>query len=213
VGCAPDGPAKYFWVLGRSCFETFLRSACLEWLYQTPSSHAGYLGVSTLHTIKINIVSPTSSSIDYQHYNFSYDPSTISSFDAPFKTLLGILGYWASLFEASSRSARLQGVHEVGPARLLAVMLGDLGVSTLRSIKAMTQFSSLFGASNQPCCLLQCSGTTLRVHLRRPLVFLVVPTCWDICFSSRRYSTHFFSSIFWTIIPVILPAMMLGYYS
>jgi hypothetical protein len=58
----------------------------------------------------------------------------------------------------------------------------------------MTQFSSLFWASNQPCCLLQCSGTTLQVRLRCPLVFLVVPTCWEIRFSSRRYSTFFFFS-------------------
>jgi hypothetical protein len=98
------------------------------------------------------------------------------------------------LFKASSRSARLQGLLEVGPARLLVAMLGDMGVSTLCSIKTMTQFSSLFGASNQPCCLLQCSGTTLRVHLRRPLVFLVVPTCWETRFSSRRYSNLFFFS-------------------
>jgi hypothetical protein len=41
MGCAPNGPAKYFWVLGRYRFETFLRSACLEWLCQTPCSHAG----------------------------------------------------------------------------------------------------------------------------------------------------------------------------
>jgi hypothetical protein len=34
--------------------------------------------------------------------------SAISSFNTPFKTLLGILGYWALLFKASSRSARLQ---------------------------------------------------------------------------------------------------------
>jgi hypothetical protein len=93
-------------------------------------------------------------------------------------------------------------------------MLGDLGVSTLRSIKTMTQFSSLFWASNQPCYLLQCSGTTLRVCLRRPLVFLVVPTCWETRFSSRRYSTYIFPLLlFWTIILAILPAMMLGYYS
>jgi hypothetical protein len=45
--------------------------------------------------------------------------------------------------EASLRSARLQGLLEVGPARLFAVMLGDLGVSTLCSIKTMTQFFSL----------------------------------------------------------------------
>jgi hypothetical protein len=31
MGCAPNGPAKYFRVLGRFCFESFLRSACLEW--------------------------------------------------------------------------------------------------------------------------------------------------------------------------------------
>jgi hypothetical protein len=118
------------------------------------------------------------------------------------------------LFKASPRSVRLQGLLEVGPAKLLATMLGGLGVSTLRLIKTMTQFSSLFGASNQPCCLLQCSGTTLRVRLRRPLVFLVVSTCWETRFSSRRYSTYFFFSfLFWTIIPAILPTMMLGYYS
>jgi hypothetical protein len=39
------------------------------------------------------------------------------------------------------------GRHASGSSvRLLAAMLGDLGVSTLRSIKTMTQFSSLFGA-------------------------------------------------------------------
>jgi hypothetical protein len=36
-------------------------------------------------------------------------------------------------------------------------MLGGLSVFTLRSAKTMTQFSSLFWASNQPSCLLQCS--------------------------------------------------------
>jgi hypothetical protein len=71
-------------------------------------------------------------------------------------------------------------------------MLGDLGSSTLCSIKTMTQFSSLFGASNQPCCQLQCLGTTLRVRLRRPLVFLIVPTCWETRFPSRRYSIYIF---------------------
>jgi hypothetical protein len=73
-------------------------------------------------------------------------------------------------------------------------MLGDLGVSTLRPIKTMTQFSSIFGVSNQPSCLLQCSGTTLRVRLRRPLVFLVVPTCQETYFPSRHYSTYVFFS-------------------
>jgi hypothetical protein len=73
MGCAPDGLAKYFWVLGCSCFETFPRSARLEWLCQTPCRRAGYLGVSTLHMFKINIVSPALSSIDYQHCKYSYD--------------------------------------------------------------------------------------------------------------------------------------------
>jgi hypothetical protein len=54
VRCAPDGPAKYFWVLGRFRPDTFLRSTCLEWLCQTLYSYARYLGVSTLHTFKIN---------------------------------------------------------------------------------------------------------------------------------------------------------------
>jgi hypothetical protein len=35
VGCAPNGPAKCFWVLGRYRLETFLRSACLGWPCQT----------------------------------------------------------------------------------------------------------------------------------------------------------------------------------
>jgi hypothetical protein len=153
------------------------------------------------------------------------------------------------LIESSLRSARLQDLLKVGPARLLATMLGDLGVSTLCSIQDhdsvffsflehqtshvacfnardySTSASSMpscfprrtdllgnpflitslldlpfllffFGPSNQPCCLLQCPRTTLRVHLRRPLVFLVVPTCWETRFSSRRYSTYFFFSSF-----------------
>jgi hypothetical protein len=57
-------------------------------------------------------------------------------------------------------------------------------------------------------------GTTLRVRLRRPLVFFVVSTYWETCFSSRHYSTYFFfSSSSWIIMSAILPAMMLGYYS
>jgi hypothetical protein len=54
MGCAPSGPAKYVWMLGRLCFETFLRSACLEWPCQTLCIYAGYLDVSTLHTFKID---------------------------------------------------------------------------------------------------------------------------------------------------------------
>jgi hypothetical protein len=56
------GLAKYFRVLGGFCLETFLRSACLEWLCQTLCSYARYLDVFTLHTFKINIISPASPS-------------------------------------------------------------------------------------------------------------------------------------------------------
>jgi hypothetical protein len=70
VECTPNGPAKYFWVLGRYTLETFLRSACLEWLYQTPCSHAGYLGVSTLHMFNKFLAS---SSTNPGHHNFSYN--------------------------------------------------------------------------------------------------------------------------------------------
>jgi hypothetical protein len=53
------------------------------------------------------------------------------------------------------------------------------------------------------------------VRLRHPLVFFVIPTCRETCFPSCRYSTYFFLLlfIFWIIIPAILPATMLGYYS
>jgi hypothetical protein len=82
-------------------------------------------------------------------------------------------------------------------------MLGDLGAFTLRSIKTMIQFSSL--SSIKPAMLpASMLGATLRVRLRRPLVFLVVLTCWEICFLSRRYSTYLFL-LFWIIIPAILP--------
>jgi hypothetical protein len=72
VGCVPDGPAKYFRVLGRFLLETFLRSACLKWPCQTTCSYAGYLDVSTLHTFKINKFL-TSTSTNPGHRNFRYD--------------------------------------------------------------------------------------------------------------------------------------------
>jgi hypothetical protein len=64
------------------------------------------------------------------------------------------------------------------------------------SIKTMTQFSSLFWASNHSCCLLQCLGTILRERLWHHLVFFVVSTCWETCFSSHHYSTSLFFSFF-----------------
>jgi hypothetical protein len=58
--------------------------------------------------------------------------STTYSFDAPFQTSCRVpsdIGH--RRLKASLRSARLQDLLEVGPARLLAAMLGDLGVSAL----------------------------------------------------------------------------------
>jgi hypothetical protein len=111
------------------------------------------------------------------HRNFSYD--IVKAFFIQ-RTLQDLARYpWIlDIIDLKTylRSTCLQGLLEVGSVRLLAAMLGDLGVSTLCSIKTMTQFFSLLGASNQPWCLLQCSGTTVRVRLRRPVVFLVVPT-------------------------------------
>jgi hypothetical protein len=69
---------------------------------------------------------------------------TTSSCDTPSRSRWVSSDTGHHRLEASLRSIRLQGLLEVGPARLLAAMLGDLGVSTLRSIKTMTQFSSLF---------------------------------------------------------------------
>jgi hypothetical protein len=82
VWCAPDGPAKYFWVLGRFRFETFLRLACLGWLCQTLCSYARSLGVSTLHTFKINKFL-VSSSTDPAHRNYSYDVIDDCRMDLP----------------------------------------------------------------------------------------------------------------------------------
>jgi hypothetical protein len=65
-------PAKYFWVLGRFCLETFLSSACLGWLCQTPCSYVGSLDVSTLHTFKTNRFL-ASSLTDPGHHNYIYD--------------------------------------------------------------------------------------------------------------------------------------------
>jgi hypothetical protein len=81
-------------------------------------------------------------------------------------------------------------------------MLGDLGVSTLRSIKTMTQLpASMLGdystsASLTPSCFLRGTdllGNTFLITLLLDLLSLPF--------------------LFWIIIPVILPAKMLGYYS
>jgi hypothetical protein len=116
--------------------------------------------------------------------------------------------------EASSRSARLQGLLEVGPARLLAAMLGDLGVSTLRLIKTMTQFSSLFEHQTSHVACFNARGLLYECAFDALLFSLLYRPVW------KPLSHHvvirpifFFSSLFWIIIPAILPVTMLRYYS
>jgi hypothetical protein len=112
-----------------------------------------------------------------------------------------------------SRSARLQGLCEVGPARLLAAMLGDLGVSTLHLIKNMTSFSSLLSIKSAmlPASMLGDYSTSV--------------SSMPSCFPRHTYllgNPFLITSLlhlpslpflFWIIIPAILPATMLGYYS
>jgi hypothetical protein len=110
------------------------------------------------------------------------------------------------------RSTRLQGLIEVDPARLLVA-------NARRSECLYTPFGqdhdSVFFSflsikpAKLPASMLEAS---LRERLRRPLVFFVVLTCWEKCFSSSHYSTYLFF-LFWIIIPAIFPATMLGYYS
>jgi hypothetical protein len=106
VGCAPDGPANTSGCLGTHVLKPSLGRHASSGSARLCAAMQD-IWISLHYTIQINIVSPASLSIDHQHCNFSYDPSMTSSFDAPFKTLLGILGYWALLFKVSSRSARL----------------------------------------------------------------------------------------------------------
>jgi hypothetical protein len=90
-------------------------------------------------------------------------------------------------------------------------MLGDLGVSTLRSIKTMTQFSSLLSIKPAmlPASMLgdyftSASSTPSCFPRRTDLLgnpFLIT-SLLDLLFL-----------LFWIIIAAILPATMLGYYS
>jgi hypothetical protein len=119
------------------------------------------------------------------------------------------------LIEASLRSARLQDLLDVGPARLLAAMLGDLGVSTLCWILDHDSFffSFLEHQTSHAACfnawglLYKCVFDALLFSLSyrpvgKPVSHHVVTR---LTFSSLL--------LFWTIIPAILPATMLGYNS
>jgi hypothetical protein len=103
-------------------------------------------------------------------------------------------------------SARLQDLPEVGPARLLAAML--------RSIKTMTQFSSLFW-SIKPAML---SASMLKDYSTSASS---TPSCFprrtdlirNLFLITSLLDLLFFLLLFWTTMPAILPATMLGYYS
>jgi hypothetical protein len=95
-------------------------------------------------------------------------------------------------------------------------MLGDLGVSTLRSIKTMTLFFLFFfehQTSHNACFnawgLLYESvfDALLFSSLYRPIG---KPISHHVV---TRPTLFFSSSLFWIIIPAILPATMIGYYS
>jgi hypothetical protein len=109
------------------------------------------------------------------------------------------------------RSARLQGLLEVGPARLLAAMLEDLGVSTLCSIKTMTIFLSFWSIKPAmlPASMLGDYSTSVSS----------TPSCFPRLIDLLGNPFHITSlldllfSSFWTIIQAILPVTMLRYYS
>jgi hypothetical protein len=112
------------------------------------------------------------------------------------------------------RLARLQSLLEVGTARLLAAMLGDLGVSTLHSIKTMTQLSSLFQHQTSHAACFNARGYSTSAS-STPSYFLHRTNLLGNPFLITSLLDLPFSSLlpFWIIIPAILPATMLGYYS
>jgi hypothetical protein len=116
----------------------------------------------TPHYQRSTLFRPASSSTGYRHQNYSYDIIVDNLYTR--RDFRDFAGYpqteHCCLRPLRGRHA-YKGLPEVGPARLLASMLGNLGASTLRSIKTMPSFFFSFWSINQPCCLLQCSGTTL----------------------------------------------------
>jgi hypothetical protein len=90
-------------------------------------------------------------------------------------------------------------------------MLGDLGVSTLRSIKTMTRFSSFEHQTSHAACF---NGRGLLYEC----VFDALLFSSSYRPAGKPVSHHVvtrpaFSSLFWITISAILPATMLEYYS
>jgi hypothetical protein len=71
-------------------------------------------------------------------------------------------------------------------------MLGDLGVSTLRSIKNMTQFSSLFEHQTSHAACFNARRLLYECVFNALLFSSSYRPDWETCFSSRCYSTYVF---------------------
>jgi hypothetical protein len=130
VGCTPNGPAKYFWVLGCFLISDLLEVGMPRVALPDPLQPCRISGC---------LYNSIRSKINTTSLRFTVSTTTEDFFMR--RTFQDLAGYPRILdhqLEASSRSAHLQSLPKVGPARLLAAMLGDLGVSTLRSIKTMT---------------------------------------------------------------------------
>jgi hypothetical protein len=111
--------------------------------------------------LKVNVISPASSSNGYEHCNYSYDIIGYFFIRRAFQDLAGYPRVLGIIVMTFLRSASLQSLPEVGPARLLAAMLGDLGVSTLRSIKTMTVFLLFLEHQTSNAACFNARGTTL----------------------------------------------------
>jgi hypothetical protein len=122
VGCVSIVPAKYLRMLGRFCFETFLRSACLEWLYQTLAAMQDiWMSLHSICSRSMDFLA--SSSTDPSHRNYSYDIIGDFFIRRNFQDLAGypqILGI-VYLRPLRGRHA-YKGLPKVAPARLLVAM-------------------------------------------------------------------------------------------
>jgi hypothetical protein len=93
-------------------------------------------------------------------------------------------------------------------------MLGDLGASTLHSIKTMTQFSSLFEHQTSHAACFNARGLLYECVFDAFLFSSSYrPVEKPISHHVVTRPTFFLLFLFWIIIPAILPATMLGYYS
>jgi hypothetical protein len=92
-------------------------------------------------------------------------------------------------------------------------MLGDLGVSTLRSIKTMTQFSSLFWSIKPAMLPASMLGDYFTSASSTPSYFPHHTDMLGNLFPITSLLDSLFLLSFWIIIPAILPATMLEYYS